>query len=78
MTYYSLFIKARSCPEVVERILRIIRHRGFELFSLNMISCNELHNKQITLSLTVFSNRSIYLLYTQLDKLIDVDYVEIR
>lgn len=79
MVYYSLFIRARFCPEVVERILRVTRHRGFELCSLNMIVCNHaLDIKQIILLLTVTSKRQIYLLYYQLKKLTDIDCVEIR
>lgn len=78
MVYHSLFIKARFCPEVVERILRVTRYRGFELCSLNMTSCQEVHNKQITLLLTVFSSKKIHLLYSQLNKLMDVNYIEIR
>lgn len=78
MEYYSLFIKARFCPEVMERILRVTRHRGFELCSLNMISCSELHDKHITLLITVSSSRKIDLLYSQLNKLVDVNYIEIR
>lgn len=78
MIFYSLFIKARFYPEVVERILRVTRYRGFELCSLNMIVDSSLNNKQITLLLTVASNRHIHLLYAQLNKLVDVNYVEIR
>lgn len=78
MVYYSLFIKAKFSPETVERILRVIRHRGFELCSLNMIACHELYNRQVTLFLTVFSNRKIYVLYSQLHKLMDVNYIEVQ
>lgn len=31
MMQHSLSIQARFRPEVVERILRVVRHRGFEL-----------------------------------------------
>lgn len=76
--YHSLFIKARFCPEVVERILRVARHRGFELFALNMLSHGTMSDKQVTLHLTVVGKRAIHLLYTQLCKLIDINYIEIR
>ncbi|CAD83270.1 acetolactate synthase II, small subunit [Candidatus Blochmanniella floridana] len=78
MTYYSLYIKARFYPEVVERILRVTRHRGFELYALNMLSCNQLNNKQVVLFLTVVSDRAVHLLYAQINKLPDISYVEIR
>lgn len=78
MVYYSLIMRARFCPEVVERVLRVIRHRGFELYSLNMLLSDELNSKQVTLFVTVFSGRSINLLYSQLSKLIDINYIAIR
>lgn len=78
MVYHSLIIRARFCPEIVERILRVIRHRGFELYSLNMLLSDELHRKQVTLFVTVFSGRNIHLLYSQLSKLMDVHYIEMR
>lgn len=78
MAYYSLIIRARFCSEVVERILRVVRHRGFELYSLNMLLCDELNNKQVRLFITVFSGRNLHLLYAQLNKLRDVHYIEIR
>ncbi|ADV33968.1 putative acetolactate synthase isozyme 2 small subunit [Candidatus Blochmanniella vafra str. BVAF] len=78
IVYYSLFIQARFCSEVVERILRVTRHRGFELCALNTIVYNIDNNKQITLFLTVSSEKAIYLLCTQLNKLVDIQYIEVR
>lgn len=78
LLYNSLFIRARFCPEVVERVLRVIRHRGFELYSLNMLLHDECNDKQVTLFVTVASKKDICLLCTQLNKLVDINYVEIR
>lgn len=78
MIYYSLFIKARFCPEILERILRVTRHRGFELSSLNMISCRNSGDKEVTILLTVYSHKKIHLLFSQLNKLMDINYIEIR
>ncbi|URJ29455.1 acetolactate synthase 2 small subunit [Blochmannia endosymbiont of Camponotus modoc] len=78
MTHYSLFIKARFCPEVLERILRVIRHRGFELHTLNMLSYSKFNKKKISILLTVSSNRAIYLLSAQLNKLMDIHYIKIE
>ncbi|URJ28197.1 acetolactate synthase 2 small subunit [Candidatus Blochmannia vicinus (nom. nud.)] len=78
MTCYSLCIKARFCPEVLERILRVIRHRGFELNTLNMSSHNKFDNKKINIFLTVSSNRAIFLLSAQLNKLTDIYHIEIQ
>lgn len=76
--YYSLSIRSRFCSEVVERILRVVRHRGFELYSVNMLLCEEQNKKQIILFVTVASVKNIFLLYSQLKKLIDVISIEIK
>ncbi|MFT8229775.1 MAG: acetolactate synthase 2 small subunit [Enterobacterales bacterium] len=69
---YALCIKSRFCLEIIERILRIIRHRGFELHAINIEKKNN-NNNIINIYIDVFSNtRSIYILLTQLNKLIDV------
>ncbi|WP_318779034.1 acetolactate synthase 2 small subunit [Blochmannia endosymbiont of Colobopsis nipponica] len=77
--HYSFFIEARFCPEITERILRIIRHRGFRLYSLNVqLQGNKVENKIINLFITVVSNRSANLLFFQLKKLVDIIYIEFR
>lgn len=73
---YSLSIEARFRPEVVERILRVVRHRGFKLYALSVIPNDETTN--ININLTVISQRSIELLSAQLSKLIDVSCIEIQ
>jgi len=56
-------------PEVLERILRVARHRGFEVKLMHW-------NSDVgELELTVSSQRAIHLLTSQLDKLIDVEQV---
>lgn len=78
MKYHSLFIKAKFCPEVIERILRVIRHRGFKLYALNTLLYNTPNQQQINIFITVISDKTINLLHTQLNKLIDVnDIIEI-
>lgn len=76
MMQHSLSIEARFRPEVVERILRVVRHRGFELCSLNMTP--RVEAESINIHLIVASKRSVYLLSTQLSKLMDVVCVEIQ
>lgn len=76
MMQHSLSVKARFRPEVVERILRVVRHRGFELCALSMAPCREAES--INMHLTVASKRSVDLLSTQLSKLMDVSRVEIQ
>lgn len=78
MKYYSLCIKAKFCPEIIERILRVIRHRGFKLYSLHTLFFNTSNHQQINIFITVTSEKTIHLLCAQLNKLIDVeDIVEI-
>ncbi|OIV46828.1 acetolactate synthase 2 small subunit [Sodalis sp. TME1] len=76
MMQHSLSIQARFRPEVVERILRVVRHRGFELCALNMTLRTEAEG--INIHLTVASKRSLDLLSAQLSKLMDVACVEIQ
>lgn len=72
MHAYSLTLKAHKRPETVERLLRVIRHRGFEITHLNAESkADEWH-----LALNVQSARDIRLLTNQLAKLPDVIAVE--
>ncbi len=75
MKQHQLTIFARPRPEVVERVLRVVRHRGFQLCSINMAApadCQEL-----SLTVTVASIRPIESLQAQLAKLIDVMQVEV-
>ncbi|WGE75682.1 acetolactate synthase 2 small subunit [Actinobacillus equuli] len=68
MQRYDLTIKANTRPETLERILRVIRHRGFEVLNLQAVnSCEE-----IAIQLTLQSQRDISLLTAQLEKLFDV------
>lgn len=68
MQQYQFVIKANKRPETLERLLRVIRHRGFEVLSLHA----ENHGSEITLKVTVQSERSLELLFNQLVKLPDV------
>lgn len=65
---------AQFRPEVLERVLRVVRHRGFRLCALNMAPQLDCQDLQITV--TVESERPIQLLHSQLAKLIDVIQVE--
>lgn len=68
MQEYQLTLKANKRPETLERILRMIRHRGFEVKSLKV----EANNATFELELTLVSQRQISLLTHQLEKLFDV------
>lgn len=68
MQRYDLTIKANTRPETLERILRVIRHRGFEVLNLQAVNSG----KEIAMQLTLQSQRDISLLTAQLEKLFDV------
>ncbi|MBT0730623.1 acetolactate synthase 2 small subunit [Rosenbergiella nectarea] len=75
MNQHQLTIAASHRPEVLERILRVVRHRGFEIKTMQM--AQTLGPEQINIEMTVASHRSIELLSTQLTKLIDVNSVNV-
>lgn len=76
MTEHQLSIKARFRPEILERVLRVARHRGFRVCALNMTP--QANMETINIELTVASIRPVDLLSSQLRKLMDVACVEIQ
>ncbi|MCL2892242.1 acetolactate synthase 2 small subunit [Brenneria tiliae] len=77
MIRHQLSIQARFRPEILERVLRVARHRGFQVCAMNMAqSANT--NDHINIELTVASHRPIDLLSAQLSKLLDIACVEIQ
>ena len=76
MNQHQLSIEARFRPEILERILRVVRHRGFQVCAMNMASAADAEN--INIEMTVASQRSVDLLSSQLSKLMDVACVEIQ
>lgn len=65
----TLKLTVNQSPEVLERILRVARHRGFEV---KLMHWNHEHGE---LEITVSSQRAIHLLTSQLEKLFDVKQV---
>ncbi|SLM65023.1 MULTISPECIES: acetolactate synthase 2 small subunit [Dickeya] len=76
MTHHQLSIQARYRPEVLERVLRVARHRGFQVCTMNMTQ--ELSGDRVQIEMTVASQRPVDLLSTQLSKLLDIACVEIQ
>lgn len=68
MQQYNLTIEANARPEALERLLRVVRHRGFEVLDLNAQKSEQI----LTINLKLQSIRPISLLTTQLEKLFDV------
>ena len=64
MMQHQVALQARFNPETLERVLRVVRHRGFQICAMNME--------------TVASQRPVELLFSQLSKLVDVACVEIQ
>ncbi|MBP2845216.1 acetolactate synthase 2 small subunit [Dickeya oryzae] len=76
MTHHQLSIQARYRPEVLERVLRVTRHRGFQVCAMNMTQGH--NDDHVQIDMTVASHRSVDLLSTQLSKLLDIACVEIQ
>ena len=72
MNQYTFELTTQHRPEVFERVLRVIRLRGFTVTNMDMI----LVDTQVQLKITVKSDRTFDLLVNQLAKLPDV--IEIK
>ena len=69
---HQIELIAQHRPEVLERILRVVRHRGFTVTNMDM----QLIDDKVRLKFTVKSDRTLDLLVSQLEKIYDV--VEIK
>ena len=69
---HQIDLTAQHRPEVLERILRVVRHRGFTVTQMDM----QLIDDKVRLKFTVKSDRTLELLVNQLEKIYDV--VEIK
>lgn len=76
MMQHQLAVQARFRPETLERVLRVVRHRGFQICAMNMVA--EGNSDNINIELTVASLRPVELLFSQLSKLADVGRVDIQ
>ena len=65
---HQIDLTAQHRPEVLERILRVVRHRGFTVTQMDM----QLIEDKVRLKFTVKSDRTLELLVSQLEKLPDV------
>lgn len=65
---HQIELIAQHRPEVLERILRVVRHRGFTVTNMDM----QLIDDKVRLKFTVKSDRTLDLLVSQLEKLPDV------
>ena len=72
MNQYTFELTAQHRPEVLERVLRVIRLRGFTVTNMDMA----LVETKVQIKITVKSDRTFDLLVNQLAKLPDV--IEIK
>ena len=72
---YLLLIKGNNSPELLERLLRVCRHRGFTVQNINGETTE--NEKSLHVTLTVCSDRPVSLLNKQLEKLFDITQVVI-
>jgi acetolactate synthase II small subunit len=71
---HHLTIAVKQQSIAIERFLRVVRHRGFELLDLVLEGQGELFQ----VKMTVDSDKPIYLLTSQLSKLVEVKQVELQ
>ncbi|MCL1039478.1 acetolactate synthase 2 small subunit [Shewanella submarina] len=71
---HSLELEVSRRPEVLERVLRVTRHRGFRVTNMQMREQGE----NTLLAITVEAERAIELLSNQLTKLVDVNLCVIK
>ena len=71
---HSFKLIVANKPAVVERLLRVIRHRGFTLHSFELKTIS----KGLEINFKVESSRAIDLLSDQLEKLYDVKHLSLK
>ena len=57
MMQHQVALQARFNPETLERVLRVVRHRGFQICAMNMETAADARN--INIELTVASQRPV-------------------
>ncbi|WP_070970239.1 acetolactate synthase 2 small subunit [Vibrio sonorensis] len=75
MERYLLDIKADDKPVLLERVLRVIRHRGFVI---KQVAATQNHESKVaSVEIIVDSDRPISFITNQIEKLWDVKKVEV-
>ncbi|MGB2078149.1 MAG: acetolactate synthase 2 small subunit [Vibrio sp.] len=70
MQRYQLIIKADDKPVLLERVLRVIRHRGF---IIKQVAATQNHESKVaSVEIIVDSERPISTLINQIEKLWDI------
>ncbi len=71
---HDLTITLKNQSVAIERFLRVVRHRGFELNDLQL----SINDGCYQVAMTVNSDKPVYLLTSQLSKLVDVKQVALQ
>lgn len=75
MQRYLLDIKADDKPVLLERVLRVVRHRGF---IIKQVAATQNHESKIaSVEIIVDSDRPINTLINQIEKLWDIRSVDV-
>ncbi len=75
MQRYLLEIKADDKPVLLERVLRVVRHRGF---TIRQVAATQNHESKVaSVEIIVDSDRPISTLVNQIEKLWDIRAVEV-
>lgn len=72
---HILTVKAHNTPAFMERLLQVVRYRGFDLTALEMKPVADM--TEVLITLTVESDKSVGLLTSQLNKLYDIKSLEL-
>ncbi|MGF1804802.1 acetolactate synthase 2 small subunit [Aliivibrio sifiae] len=75
MQRYILEIKATDKPVLLERVLRVIRHRGFSI--KQVLATQNQSDGVASIEIIVESDRPISLLTNQIEKLWDITAVNV-
>lgn len=72
---YLMVIRGENSPELLERLLRVCRHRGFKVQNVNAETSENGQSLHVTLTLS--SERPISQLSKQLDKIFGITQVAV-
>lgn len=75
MQQYSLTIIAQQQPVLMERLLQVVRYRGFLVKSLSMLPTNE---NSVAIEVSVEGDKSVENLQKQLLKIIDIAQIKVE
>ena len=76
MPQHTFKITAKNQPLVMERLLQVVRYRGFSLHSVSMFP-NDVDN-ELVIELSVETDKSVENLKNQLLKIIDIKQIKVE